>query len=1311
MSSRGVLSTDGGAFILLDQGSELVGELNHLRLVRGRLWIDASGAEPTVVETALGHVRGEGASWAVAVTASGVDVYCAAGELSFQSPRGAGRIAQGETAHFAASQPVHVAGEDLWEDWTGGLATPSPTFAPVAPPIGVLSGRKLDANGVARSPLAIRNHEVDVRIAGDFVTTRVSQTFFNADSDALEGEYRLRLPENAIVEGFSVDTGSGAASGTVVPRQAQAGDQPVWLDAASTSNALVYDGPSRVRARVYPVAPGAVVTIEIRYTEWIAHRGELRTFVYPMHDADGSGAPLIGELDLSVTVEGAVRAVRAGMGATVDKSRIRLRRSDFRPRADFVLELFDVTDEHSDHARAYVVDADDSQGADHDRFVLLDVPTSALIDEESSAAARGPLEIVLVADVSGATESEDFDLTRTMVDGILRQLQPTDRVMLRVSDVSLHELDGIGTGFVLATNANREKIADAFSHIELGGATDLAATLHDAAALVAARPRGCVVYVGDGQPTTGPVDATAIQATLATLPASPRFFGVGVGDGANMEMLRALFGEGTLQVRERAEAARAVMSFLASAAQPVLRGLSVVTGPSIERSFPRLFAAVPIGEHVRLVGRLRDDLPAQITVLGTRDGVAFAKQVSVRSHTMIDRGDLMRRWASARLVQLLSDRAGREALIDLGVRYSVITPWTSYVIGGSKSTPYGFVTTFDMPPDEVSCGGLRRGCAEAYAIASDLGERERASWMHERSPDALSGRGLLEHSWVSRVPSGETSESSSAASRGDGGLGLVSVMRTLDAHESGPGSCVERKRTVRPDLGGSVSVRVDVDATGLVQRAAVVASSLGDRDVDACIVGEVRGTHFPATGLTGIVSVTHTYVFGVRTDDMRARHSCSDASRQPLEVRDALWRERLAVNAGVEGAASVWSEAMSHCELGAWRDRRVLLDRMMRHVGGVAEQLRLYASLRADGSVRAYVREAILRHVSSPEEVLLVRTSLGMEPPLEWKVFARMWRSTAVASERLLLIRRWLAVAPDDIDLRLRLLSLLEETHATPEAKRVARGLVQDPLADVRVRTEVGEFYLRQHDEEAARRVFSQSVELAPSDPWGREHLGNVYRAHGFTRDAYREYTMLARLRANDTSVLLLLARAANDAGRVDEALRLLQRLSETVDADAQTGAAEIARAFAVVATAQLRSGVHGPVPAERVHEREREAGVLRNPPDVFVALVWKHPDDRPELWMRDSSAASDVDFERASISGADFGIEAIRIQEGDDGIYSFSVRRVERDALRDIDADLWIVTHPTRANVRVERRTVHLTRAELTQTVRFTLADGMQTN
>ena len=1282
---RASLSLDSGGWLLLDRDSELVVELGKVAVKKGRAWVDLSDAEETTIETEKGSVTAAGATFALDVADGTTRVYCGSGEVTYRSAQGDGQLSQGETLVFGDGAPT-VEPAEMWDDWTGGLADPTPHATRGPEYIGVLAGRRLDEIGNARTPLPIRGHEVQAVVRGDLVETVVTQTFFNARSDSLEAEYVIRMPQGAIVQGFAVDPGTGFIQGAVGTLATEQGYRLSWNDPTINSSRLSYDGPDRLRARIYPVAPGATVRVQLTYTEWLDRRGDTRTYVYPM--ASGSEAPLVGEFVLEVdTTGGAVGATRAGMGAEVEGGRVVLRRSDFRPHASFYLDLIDSEERPEDVVHAHVVQAPGEENAEGDeRYVLFDVPTESLVEWDDDQEVP-PLELVLLVDVSGATDAEDLELARGVVESVLRQLAPTDRVAIQLADVRAHSPEGAPAGLAIASAETREAILESMARAHPGGATDLGESLRQAASLVSGRPRGALLYLGDGIPTTGALDATALRRVLGSVEAPPRFFALAVGDGANIDLLRALFDGQATPVRERPEASRAVMEVLAEAARPTLRGVTVDLGEGVERVYPRPPISIAEGAHLRLVGRLRDDLPEKVTVRATLDGQSFEQELAVQQVQVIDSGDIRRRWAVARLAELLDADAGREALVELGVRFGVVTPWTSYVVGGAPAQPYMPVRGFDRDPVEVAWDvGGRGPVLTVEGLGGGTGWRRRAP---RASGQAAA---LPEATWVSRVD--EAAPAGDAPS-GDGGLGRASVSRALATGGRGPRGCYERKLTVRPDLRGDVTVQVEVDGGGAVRDAKVLGSTLGAEDVDTCVLTEVRGIRFPATGGTGITVVDHTFTFLMPGRAMGARRQCSDASRQSIDRRRDLWRERLAANAGVGGALSVWREALAQCELGNWRARRTLLRMLLRSVGGVAAQVQLYRAFGSGSSVADYLRRAILRNVRTPQDVMAVRAGLGLDVPVDWSVFSRLWRRNEDPEFRIRLVRRWLEVVPEEMDLRLRLLSLLEQTGKLAEARRLARELRADPLADSRVRTAVGEFWLRQEDEDEARRVFSEIVENAPLDPWARKRLGDLYRAHDWADDAYREYTTLARLRPGDGAVMLDLARAAANAGRTDEALRLEQRLSESAEEDAPTGAATFARLWTGIRLSRMKLAAEDDATRASIRRRERQTGALRDPPALLVLFSWRHPDDAPELYLRHPSTPEDLEWERATLLGGAFGVEAIPVREREEGDYLIELRRAERDRIRDVVGELLLIVAPGTADERIVQREVRLTREE----------------
>src|SRR5690606_22662535 len=266
---RGVVQLDSGAWILLDRSSRMAVELAAVRLSAGRAWVDASNADETTVRTEHGSVRAANATFAVELAEGQVRVYCASGELTYESPGGSDRLAQGERVILAGSREPDVQPADLWDDWTGGLADPGRARYPEATHLGVLAGRRLDERGQARTPLPIRAHEVNVTVRGDLAITEVVQTFFNARSDVLEGEWVIRLPRGAIVQAFAIDQGSGFQEAVVNAMSVGQGYQLAWMGEQATGAKLTYDGPGRLRARLHPVNPGATVRVRLRYTEWL----------------------------------------------------------------------------------------------------------------------------------------------------------------------------------------------------------------------------------------------------------------------------------------------------------------------------------------------------------------------------------------------------------------------------------------------------------------------------------------------------------------------------------------------------------------------------------------------------------------------------------------------------------------------------------------------------------------------------------------------------------------------------------------------------------------------------------------------------------------------------------------------------------------------------------------------------------------------------------------------------------------------------------------------------------------------------------
>jgi TonB family protein len=83
------------------------------------------------------------------------------------------------------------------------------------------------------------------------------------------------------------------------------------------------------------------------------------------------------------------------------------------------------------------------------------------------------------------------------------------------------------------------------------------------------------------------------------------------------------------------------------------------------------------------------------------------------------------------------------------------------------------------------------------------------------------------------------------------------IHRVVRAHTASIKYCYEKELAQKPDLAGRVSTRFKIDETGAVTEANVTDSTLGDTNVESCVLRQIRSWKFPAKATT----VTYPFRF------------------------------------------------------------------------------------------------------------------------------------------------------------------------------------------------------------------------------------------------------------------------------------------------------------------------------------------------------------------------------------------------------------------------------------------------------------------
>lgn len=1301
--AQALLRHDQGARILVDGGSELEITEAGAVLRRGRAWVDAR-AGTTMRLDAAGFAlvaSGVGAGFEVRAADKGAQIVVIRGEVAWQGQPQRGVVRAGEQLTLAAGdkqmQPQPVV---LWDDWTGGLGWPDPRRSRGAAGVGEVGARRPGDLGEARFPLSVQRLQVRTRIEDDLAVTTVEQTFFNPADTTLEGIFRVRLPEGAILSRFAIDRRGRLVDGYVKEREtAQRQYQAQVYEGSTHDPALLeWEAPGSFKARLYPLPPGSTRRVLFTYSEWLKPHGPgagLRTFRYPMGGTAGASAPLIQELDVEVDAGSAgADELRAGLGALVAKDgrRVVLQRTDYVPSADLVVELVGAA-RPEDVARVYRVPHQvpsrpgaKSAKSESDYVLIRALPVSA-----PAAAERSPLDLVLLIDVSAATDATHLAMARTLLESMLRRLTPEDRVVLLGADLDAHELAPAAPAkgapatpqLLAATPDNVRAVLARLGRSATGGATDLGAALSQAAGLLQPDRLGAVLYVGDAQPTVGELDLKALRERLGRLPAPLRLYGVGIGDDANLDLLSELAQSSAgraFRVSDRAAAAETALSIVTHLSRPAASRVKIDIGAGLDRVYPRQDVSLLAGEPLFILARLRSGAPQSVTVTGTLSGQPFKRSFRVETHSLDDTADLRLRWSQARLDQFLEEGASTEEVAELGVRQNLITPYTSFYVPSEDE-----VSLLEKATPEVRAAGCSYERAPSATAASPAPTEEAPAWLRQASDNQNSGarrgaemkkeapseEGRMQAADAPVAPGAApppmpepsaampAMEASAAPAPKAASRRAAAPMREeeksadkgaprkptkddspSDGFADAMGGGFGITGTGRGGGGGYGSGTIGLGNLGTIGRGSSgtedlrknvrAAKKRRERSVSA---DEMQDRPEPSTVVT-VQDGDVTVLVGVLRHRPRG---CSAASSQPLDERRDLWRERLGMGSSVRRALEVFQDAERGCELPRWTDRRELLKLMLRSCGGPSGMVSLYKHFDDQPEEQEYLRQAILGVVKTPRDLRVIYDGLGLGDEERATLAQEVVRNAKTADERLRrvadLLRRW----PGDMRLRLLKMATEEELGRAEAARRTAEEVRRDPYADAQARTAVGELYVRLGDEAAARRAFSEIVEFAPRDPLARRRLGDLYRAHGWFDEAYRQYQTLLTLEPSDQSVLLLLAMAAAGAGHIEEALGLEQRVIGTAEPGSASGLSRTALLSSGLRLAQLRAEARSKSDSEslaRLLLRARQTGAAGLARPVRVFVTWAHPEADLEL-----KVAEDGSFGPATELAPQFGL------------------------------------------------------------------------
>lgn len=558
--------------------------------------------------------------------------------------------------------------------------------------------------------LPVRSIEIDTKIDGQVATTHLTQVFQNNTSFTLEGTYFFPIPEDATISNFAIWENGKKLNGEIRSREEARRIYDEIVRRQRDPGLLEYAGKDLFQASIFPIPANSDKKLEMTYTQVLRSDSGTVSYRYPL----GTGRNLWRGRITDQRQTSVSQPFGTVSGRIEIKGRSALRniyspthQIDTRQKGETGATVTFETKGNDSDFQLYYSQAETDLGVSlityreagkDGYFMLMASPKDA-----ASSAEIINKDIVFVLDTSGsmADEGKIEKARKALLFGI-RTLRDGDRfnVINFAGDEHLMEARPIA-----ADAAGKRRGEEFVNKLQPSGGTNINDSLIASLKQFekGSRPK-MIVFMTDGLPTVGVTNYESIVANLKNARnIDVRIFPFGFGYDVNTTLLDRIGTENggiSDYVQPKEDLEVKVSNFFSRVSSPVLSDLDLDFGPVVtEATYPKKLTDLFRGMQSVIVGRYKNtnDLK-NITLKLTGKNGAVSKTFDFKGLDFPARNEendfLPRLWASRRVGWLLEEirnngesKELRDEVIDLGTRYGLVTPYTSYLAtDGSVAT-------------------------------------------------------------------------------------------------------------------------------------------------------------------------------------------------------------------------------------------------------------------------------------------------------------------------------------------------------------------------------------------------------------------------------------------------------------------------------------------------------------------------------------------------------------------------------------------------------------------------------------------------
>lgn len=552
----------------------------------------------------------------------------------------------------------------------------------------------------------------EVQIVGPIADVKVSQLYKNEGSQTIEAIYVFPGSTRAAVYDMTMTIGDRVIKADIQEKKQARKTYEQARSSGKRASLLEQHRPNVFQMNVANICPGDEILVELRYNEFIVPEDKIYSFAYPTvvgprfagSDAQSSSSPFPSisytkakeqpQYDFDIRL-----SINAGM--ELKESICPSHKVDIKYTSASTAEVRLVPSEITGGNRDFIfnysmADGKVSQGTmlyDHgdEKFFLSVLEPPVRVNELHIP----PREFVFVMDVSGSMNGFPMEVSKRLMRDLVSKMRPSDKfnVLLFASSSSV-----LAASSLVANTENLNKAYKFIDNPQGRGGTRLLPALKRALALPVDNGINSrsIVVVTDGYVS---VEREAFQLIANNLNKS-NLFAFGIGSSVNRHLIEGMAHAGrgeAFVITEQKYAGREADRFRKYIQNPVLTNIEfdfdgIDTYDVIPASIPDLMAERPI----YVFGKYRGEAKGQIKVTGHNGQEKFVGTVPISKSLEFKANSPIRYlWAREKirwlddLNSLSKTSEDVKALTDLGLKYNLLTKYTSFVAVDDKPAAEG----------------------------------------------------------------------------------------------------------------------------------------------------------------------------------------------------------------------------------------------------------------------------------------------------------------------------------------------------------------------------------------------------------------------------------------------------------------------------------------------------------------------------------------------------------------------------------------------------------------------------------------------